>query len=314
MMRLTASEGVRELDDSEVTAEFATGDTTTGTGSQSSLQGEEWLTRVVQYAEEQRHFETVSAVYDDLVGTGDDTLHIPKTGSHLDMSMTDTGEGAARTYTQLDNLSTVDVTISTGSGGDFYKGGIAISKEAVMTSTVDLLAQARYAVGEEMAQTVDNQLRAEGVSGANNNVDQSTSGVLTPASVADAMDNIEGNNYQPEWLVIAPGQRTDLRKDSQFTNAAEYGSDRVVQNGEIGSYLGVRVLTSTQITNDANNKAVMIGTGRGQRLVGPALVWKERPNVAMEFDQEQAEHRIFHNQAFATTTVQGDAVCTIQTA
>jgi len=307
------ADGVREMNREELqTVEL--GDTTTGTSGISSVQAEEWLEQVVRDAEEMRRFEDVSRVFDDLVGSGDDTLHIPKSTGHLDVSATGTSEGAGRTFTDLDNLTTVDVTISTGSGGDFYKGGIALSKESMMTTSVDLVAEAENAIAQEMAQDVDEALRSEAVSSATNDVDQSTSGTLTPDSISKAMQNIEDNNYEPYFLVISPAQQHDLRTDSQFTNAAEYGDREVIASGEIGSYLNVRVVTSTAITNGSGNEAVMIGRKRNGELVGQALVWKEEPNTAMEYDREEAEQRIYYDQAFTTTTIQPDALCTISTA
>lgn len=309
----TLANGVREINRDELdTVELA--DTTTGSTGISTVQSEEWMSRVVRDAEEMRRFEDVSRVFDDLVGSGDYKLHIPKTTDHLDVSATGTAEGAGRTFTDLDNLDTVVATIDTSTNGSFYKGGIAISKEALMTTSVDLVAEAENAIAEEMAQDVDEALRSEAVSNASNNVDQSTSGELTPDSISSAMQNIEDNNYSPYFLVISPGQQHDLRTDSQFTNAAEYGDREVIANGEIGSYLGVRVVTSTAITNDANNKAVMIGRKRSGELVGQALVWKEEPNMAMEYDREEAEQRIYYDHAFTTVTIQPDALCTIQTA
>ena len=51
----------------------------------------------------------------------------------------------------------------------------------------------------------------------------------------------------PYVLFIGVAQEEALRKDSQFVNAAEYGSDTVVQNGEIGQYLGIRVVVTTNV-------------------------------------------------------------------
>lgn len=292
------------------TVELAAGDTTTSTSNISKVQAEQWMQEVVRDAEEMRRFEDISRVFDDLVGSGDYKLHIPKTTGHLDLSSTGVSEGSDRTFTALDNLDTVEATITSGS--DWYKGGVAISKEALLTTSVDLVAEAENAITEKMAQDVDEALRDEAVNntpGAHN-VDQTTSGEVTPDSVSKAMEHIETDNYVPRFLVISPAHQHDLRTDSQFTNAAEYGDREVVANGEIGTYLGVRVLTSTAISS----KAVMVGENRAGELVGQALVWKEEPNMAMEYDRESAEQRIYYDQAFTTVTIQPDALATIQTA
>jgi len=303
------SDGMREVNAQELqTVELATGDTTAGsTSGISSVQAEQWMEEVVRDAEAMRRFQDISREFTDLVDSGDDTLHIPKSTGHLDISATGVSEGADRTFTQLDNLTTVDVTISSD---DWYKGGIAIAKEALLTTSVDLVAEAENAIAEEMAQDVDVELRDEAIASASNNVDQTSSGELTPDSISSAMQNIESNDYEPEFLVISPAHKHDLRTDSQFTNAAEYGNREVVANGEIGTYLGVRVVVSSNIST----KAVMMGQKRTGEMVGTALVWKEEPNMAMEYDREEAEQRIYYDQAFEVTTVQPDAVATIQTA
>lgn len=48
----------------------------------------------------------------------------------------------------------------------------------------------------------------------------------------------------PYVLVIGPRQKQVLRNSSQFINAAEYGSRVVISSGEIGDYLGIRVICS----------------------------------------------------------------------
>lgn len=304
----TLSDGLREVNAKELeSVELAAGDTTTSSTGISSVQAEQWMEQVVRDAEAMRRFQDVSREFTDLVDSGDDTLHIPKTTGHLDVSATGVSEGTDRTFTQLDNLTTVDVTISSD---NWYKGGIAIAKEALLTTSVDLVSEAENAVAEEMAQDVDVELRDEAVSSASNNVDQSTSGELTPDSISQAMQNIESNDYSPEFLVISPAHQHDLRTDSQFTNASEYGNREVVANGEIGTYLGVRVVVSSNV----GDYAVMMGQTRTGEMVGTALVWKEEPNMAMEYNRESAEQRIYYDQAFEVTTVQPDAVCTIQTA
>lgn len=299
------ADGMRRINAQEV--ELA--DTTTGTSGVSSVIAEQWLQNVVQDAEANRRFRELSREYDDLVNSGDDKLHIPKSTKHLDISATGVNEGADRTFTKMDSLDTVDVTIGSN---DWYKGGISISKEAVLTSNVELLTQARYHVAQEIAQDIDIALRdiAQSNRPSAHKVDQTGSGELTPDSISKAMEYIETDDFVPEALVVGPGHQHDLRTDSQFTNAAEFGDDRVVRQGQIGEYLGLDVLVSSNISNEA----VMIGSQpESGMMVGPALVWKEMPNVGVEYQREDAEHHVYYDQAFATATIQDDALATIKT-
>lgn len=301
-------EGTYELSAEEVETTQEMADTSTGTAGISQMIGSVWLEEVVRRAEDIRHMEEVSRVYNELVGTGNDTLEIPKTTQHLDISTTDgspANQGTNRTYTELDNAETVTATIG---DSDWYKGGIALPKEVVMTSRVDLIELARYSVSEDMAKDVDTALIDEAQTSAANTI--TSSGRLTPDAINEAMTAIENNKYVPRYLVVGAGQHGDLRGDSQFTNAAEYGGDDVIVDGIVGNYLGVDVLRSTNIDND---QAIMIGQHPDGPLVGPSLVWKEEPTVEMEYHNEEAEHRVFYNQAFTTVTVEPDAVATIDT-
>lgn len=314
VQRERLSDKVAELQD--VTP--SQGPTTTGTSADggndtvSDYTAIEFLERVVRDAEERRVFERVASVYDDLVDVGDSTLEIPRTTGHLNLSDTQSSEGTDRNYEQLENLDTIEVTITASS---FVSGGVKISKQAMMTTNIDLVEEARNAVTQQMAQDVDHAIRDEIVSSAPTTIDQTTSGEMTPEAIADAMEAIEVDNYEPRFLVVDPSHINDLRKDSQFTNASEYGSDEVIMDGEIGQYLGVSVLkTSAASINGGNTYAYMVGEGPQGDAVGPAVVYKELPSMDMEFDREENTQKIYYDHTFETTTIQEDALALIQTA
>jgi len=309
VQRERLSEKVAEL---QASTGATTTSTSTGGTTIEDFTAIEFLERVVRDAEERRVFEEVAAVYDDLVDVGDSTLEIPKTTGHLDL--TDQGsEGSDRGYQQLENLDTIEVTIDASS---FVSGGVKISKQAMMTTNINLVEEARNAVTQQMAEDVDYAIRDEIESStpAAHTVDQTTSGELTPESIADAMAEIEADSYTPRFLVVAPTHINDLRKDSQFTNASEYGDDEVIMDGEIGQYLGVSVMVSqAAVQSDGDTYAYMVGEGPEGQAVGPAVVYKELPNMDMEFDREENTRKIYYDHAFETTTVQPDALALIQT-
>jgi len=310
------TEEIRTLSEDEVrevTLENTTGDTTSGTVSGSV--NEVWYKKIIQYGEPMRRFKQLCRINEDLVNASGDTAHFYVAGSNLDMSVSQTGsvaEGSSmgathRQWTKLDNLS--DTSVQIGSD-DYYVGGIALSKEAVLNSKVDLVKQARYAVANALVQDMDEQIRDSMVTSASTNVDVSSSNVLTPDAIAEGMKNIETNDFDPQALVISPSHQYDLRTDSQFVNAAEYGDNEVVMNGEIGKYLGLKVITSSNISSEA----VMAGTNRAGEKVGEGLVIKEKPHIDYEYHKGSREHRVYYDQSFKSSTLQGDALCTIQTA
>lgn len=316
-------------------------DTTTGTsGIQTStpatkgVQGILWFREVIKYAEDLRRFDQAVMHNEYMVNTGAHEVMIPRATSQLSIS-TSTSEGANRTFTALDNISTVAVTLS---ASDFMKGGIAISKEAAKTSMVDLVAHARYVITQAMARDLDQAIATElqDTSVANKvyggdatNVSQLSAGdVMTPDLIADAMEKLESNNFVPRLLYIAPAQLKAFRKDSQFVNAAEYGSNDVVLKGEIGRYLGIRVIVTTNVpaysqgqtdTNEstktwgaAGHCCVLVGTNHLNQLVSGAVAWKEKPTVDYEYNKLQAEHRIYYDQAFKVKILEPKAVCLIK--
>ena len=310
--------------------------TTTQTENFSKLQAAEWLERVVYNAEPRRRFLELSREFDDLVGTGSKELTIPRTNNPVDMSEDNQKpEAENRNYTELSALDGETVTIDepTGDGsGDWYEGGLKISKQKIMTTPVNVMEVARRKLAEQIARDVDLELyseavsAAEGVSGdeeeveglhqvtehptGSHVVDQTESGRLTPDSIAEAQARIEANDWEPFALVISSEHKKDLRTDSQFTNAAEYGSDEVVLNGEIGMYLGLRVVVS----NTIDEEAVMVGQERDTGAdVAQAVVWKEEPEVNHEYDREDNTHRFFYDQAFKVATVQPTALAVINT-
>lgn len=57
---------------------------------------------------------------------------------------------------------------------------------------------------------------------------------------------------EPFVLLIAPEQEEALLNESQFTSAAEYGSQKVVLSGEIGTYMDVKVLTTTKMPHGSS--------------------------------------------------------------
>lgn len=96
----------------------------------------------------------------------------------------------------------------------------------------------------------------------------------------------------PFVFFVGPAQEATLRKDSQFVNAAEYGTDEVVQNGEIGKYLGIRIVVTNHIESfaasatgpDDTTVAAGLAGGmtrcilmKGKQAI--ALVWGMQPVV-----------------------------------
>ena len=318
----------------ELAAEAAITDTSTT--QISEVQGKSWATEVVKFGEALRRFDQAVETNTYMIGKGDVTTTIPKSTSHLavDYAPTD-GEGGKRDNTELTNLDTVDLTISATS---FKRGVVTVSKQIALTSRIDLIKQARYTVAEALAQDVDTALATTlqdtGVTnvvygGDATGVDSlADADVITTDLMPDAMTQIEANNFVPKWFFISPYQLKVFRKDPQFVNASEYGSDRVVLRGEIGEYLGVSIIATTNCptysasdtdTNETptawtpdGQACPMVGLNKSGRHIAAALAWKEKPAIGYEYEMNEAIHRIYYDQCFTSGVIQPGAISLVK--
>ncbi len=286
-----------------------------------------WSSQVVKWAEEFRQLDQLIYVNKEMVTTKDTTITIPLSVSHLSMTTSHT-EGAARTKTEMDNMDTVDFTVI---ASDFLQGVITITKRLLMTCAIDLISQAKYTIAEDMADDVDlaiaTQLQSTALTAnivyggdATQIQDVTTGDVMTTDLIADARMLIKVNSKcVPKYLVISSYQEATLLKDSQFMNANEYGSNEVVMKGEIGNYMGLKVIVTdnanfaytsgeTEVNEAASpaascNICPVIGEKRNGEKVSVGLAWKEMPSVGYEFEKDETIHKLYYDQAFTTNNI-----------
>lgn len=128
---------------------------------------------------------------------------------------------------------------------------------------------------------------------------------------------------EPFVLFIGPAQEETFRKDSQFVNAAEYGSDKVIHNGEIGEYLGIKIIVTNNLENVATTGtapdcAQTGGTASPGAIMTRCImmkgkkaftfVWGQRPQLKV-FDYPQRDQTwVTLVSAYAGAVIQDDAV------
>ena len=126
---------------------------------------------------------------------------------------------------------------------------------------------------------------------------------------------------EPFVLFIAPEQREALQNDSQFTNAAEYGSNEVVLNGEIGNYLGVKVICTHKCTSFTDGDYIYLdGTinplmnvdghicmlAKAQRY--GIIAFRKKAQLKVFDYPTQAQMRILLSMAFGAKELHPDAI------
>lgn len=132
---------------------------------------------------------------------------------------------------------------SSATGAQILYGGDATSDNTLASG--DVITTDLVATGRRLLMQKNKQYRASTGAGGGY-------GAVQSATIA-------GNPWtstpeEPFVLFIGPAQEEAFLKDSQFTNASEYGSNEIVLNGEIGklSYIGVKIVSTVNVEQVAS--------------------------------------------------------------
>lgn len=254
--------------------------------------------------------------------------------------------GSEVAWTVLDNMEGVQFTPTR------YNYGVAVSNKTLRSNAIDLMRYAREELAYKWANDVDAAIAtalAAGTSSADGapgvidlfGGDATSTTTLTAGDVIDTEMISEGvtllensTNYYwtggtftkddtgknpwynetnaPFVLFIGAKQKQAFLDDSQFTNASEYGSNEILLNGEIGNYLGTKVVVS-------NNTPASATFGVGGDIDGhqPLLVksqycggiaWAQKPSIKA-FDWPNADQkRIVMNFEYDVEVLQPDSI------
>lgn len=303
------------------TVQELTNETVTTSAGITTVQGKEWLDSILATAKKKMYFEQFASVY--TMSAGNKDFAVPIATSHLTFTSFST-EASARTKTEVTNVTTVTFTPAT------RKYGASISKDVLQTSRVDILAWAREEMAYSVALQVDNDFATAIAAAtpaatlyggdADSTASLETGDIITTDLVAKAQRYLKANGWvsesdKPFVLFIPAVAEESFLKDSQFVNAAEYGSGEIVANGEIGRYLGVRVVVSEQCPSSS--------TWGGGSLAGHTcfllkakvaygIVYREKPSLESEYKMDEAMWNIYLDMAFACDSLQDNAIVLIK--
>jgi N4-gp56 family major capsid protein len=124
-------------------------------------------------------------------------------------------------------------------------------------------------------------------------------------------------------LFIAPEQMEALLNDSQFTNAAEFGSDKAVLNGEIARYLGIKIVTTPNVpsfldTGSIRCQGASVGAGANGHVctlmkAGKAGVigWSQKPQYHVFPYPSALQTRMVLEMSFGVNELYADAMVNI---
>ncbi|MDD4083555.1 MAG: N4-gp56 family major capsid protein [Sphaerochaetaceae bacterium] len=206
-------------------------------------------------------------------------------------------------------ISTATAATSTARGAQTVYGG-------------DARAESELASGDT--------LTPNKVADAKTKLMSSTCKYWTPSSpAAEAISSQKKNPWSnvpndPFVLFIAPEQENALLKDSQFVNASEYGSNEVVMNGEIGKYLGIKVVVTDNVQSfEASGTALDGGDApsvNGHRCIlckpKAAYAYAEAisPRILVEDYPRQLSKDVILEMAYGVSVLHDDAIVFIDVA
>ncbi len=283
--------------------------TDTSTTQISEYQDTIFAKDVIKYMEDFRFLQNAVDHDIELIANNGKSKRLFFATSHLDVTKTKV-EGDTRTFTEMTNLDSVDATPT------WDLGAIAITKELVKTCAVDLIELAKYMIAQDAEQNIEEAIVTEIETASTNNTyggdavsvaSLETGDTITPSLVIKSRGLIRNVSGFPKFLFIAPQQETALIQFSDFINASEYGGREVVLNGEIGKYIGMKVIVTENVNEKTNGEHSWGVTGHqcfilGQNQFGQnagTLVWKEKPKFTYEYLPRFTNHYIYRDAAYA---------------
>lgn len=153
--------------------------------------------------------------------------------------------GEAREYTEGEPIDTTKMAYTTAQYGIKKIGqGVMLTDEAQMSGFGNPAGTAAAQIALSISEKLDND-RVEVLYESKNVCDKSES-VIKYASVVDGVDMFNEEEESKKVILIHSKQKTQLRKDSDFTANDKLGAD-VLVNGAIGRIAGCDVIVSNKV-------------------------------------------------------------------
>jgi len=217
-----------------------------------------WSSEVEKAARPNRVMRGLIVLNTELKETGGDVVKIPKLGTLVAQKLT---EATPTVPQKWDASTTVDITPEEGGAA------VEVTWRALNRAYRNVMTDVTTELGEALAQMEDLEIIETMVAAPGTEIFSNGTGVdditaddvFTVGLFKDALEALRTANVKkPHVCVIHPAVERSLLDDDQFVNASEYGDPSIVQTGEIGQYLGVRVFTSTNMPVADNTGGVPV--------------------------------------------------------
>lgn len=182
--------------------------------------------------------------------------------------------GTEPTFT-ASTITSVPITlVQKGSGFVITKANL----EDIEDGTIEMIeAQSKNAILRIIDDYFLSQIRTSANNAAAGTLTET--GVMAATVLAKMWGSLMAGSYRPAAVVMHPVQYASLLRDSQFTNAATRGKSSIIDNGEIGSYLGMDIVPLVQGTLNYGGTA---GTYIAYMMSKGAMVGAIKRDITVE--------------------------------
>lgn len=266
----------------------------TTTGAVDDIIPEIWANRVLQFMESRLVLGGMPGMQNtELLGRGGDILHLP-VWDQVSLEAAATLEGSAASITQI-TTSEVTATPTT------FTAAVKVTEEMMSRAMVNVMEEATQRLGYGLALKLEKDIRValEASVNAGSNAGQlvdKTGAQFSEDFFADARRVFRKNAPDAELggliAVLHPDHIITLEKSSKFVDASVYGGREAILNGEIGRYLGIRILVSDIGRQGAADFDSDSTNDQDCWVLGPdafRVVWKRRPYIRTQY---QALYRL----------------------
>ncbi|WP_298752988.1 N4-gp56 family major capsid protein [uncultured Arcobacter sp.] len=270
-----------------------------------------WVKQIRDFAKAKIVMEPLGKKYMELLGQAGDTLNVQISAELAAAALTESTAitPGAISYTQV---------VFTPSE---YGLAVALTRKERIRSINDIMMEKTKEMGYSLAKVKDSKIIATLVSGTGNSVNVNSvatsaiasSDVLGTDDIANAVTAIRSDDYDAKYIVIHPACENNLIKLSDFIDSSVYGGREVVMNGEIGKYLGMKVLVTTLIprnstTTTARDNLVLDDEAFGVAYKMPITFNSDYKVLEREFvlaAVEEFDVQVLHANKVCTLTAYG---------
>jgi N4-gp56 family major capsid protein len=278
----------------------------TDTASLDETIPEVWAARTLEFMESRLVLGAVPAFQNsEMLGAGD-ILHLPL----FDQISTEAAaktEGSAAAITEI-TTSEVTATPTT------FANAVQITDELLeRTKIVSTMDEAMKRLGYGMALKLEKDIRvkleaAVNAGASSGQLVDKTGSQFSEDYFADARRILRKNapnaSLRELIAVIHPDHMVALEKSTKFVDASVYGQNTVIMTGEIGSYLGIRILVSDVGRQGAADFDSDSTNDQDVWVLGPdalRVVWKRKPTIKTQYFARESYTDVVCTAGWAVT-------------